>query len=61
MAHNEKLYKKCMKIYEADGQHAVIEYCNKIEHKTWGKCKPCDHDQSPLSRGTPPDSQSNHG
>lgn len=48
MAHEEKLYEKCVQIYEADGQHAVIEYCNKIGHKTWGKCKPCDHDHSPI-------------
>jgi len=48
MAHEEKLYKKCVQIYEADGQHAVMEYCNKIGHKTWGKCKPCESDHSPI-------------
>ena len=48
MGHNEKLYKKCVSIYEADGQHAVMEYCNKIGHKTWGKCKPCENDHSPI-------------
>lgn len=48
MAHDEKLYKKCVSIYEADGQHAVIEYCMKIGHKKWGKCKPCESDHSPI-------------
>ena len=42
MAHDEKLYKKCVKIYEQDGQDAVIAHCIKIGHKTWGKCEPCE-------------------
>jgi len=42
MAHDEKLYEKCVKIYEEDGQDAVIAYCIKIGHKTWGKCEPCE-------------------
>ena len=48
MAHDEKLYEKCVKIYEQDGQDAVIAYCTKIDHKTWGRCEPCDYDESPI-------------
>lgn len=48
MAHDKKLHAKCVSIYEAEGQHAVMDYCTKIGHKTWGKCKPCEHDHSPI-------------
>ena len=50
MAHDEKLYAKCVSIYEEsrDGQSAVIAYCEKIGHKTWGKCEPCEYDHSPI-------------
>jgi len=48
MTHDEKLYEKCVKIYEQDGQDAVIAYCTKIGHKTWGRCEPCDYDESPI-------------
>ena len=48
MTHDEKLYEKCVKIYEQDGQDAVIAYCTKIDHKTWGRCEPCDYDESPI-------------
>lgn len=48
MPHDEKLYEKCVQIYEADGQSAVIDYCREINHPTWGRCQPCDYDESPL-------------
>ena len=48
MKHDESLYAKCVKLYEADGQNSVIEYCIKIKHKTWGKCKPCDSENNPI-------------
>lgn len=48
MSHDEKLYKKCVSLYESDGKEAVIAYCDKIKHNKWGKCKPCDEDNSPI-------------
>ena len=38
----EQLYEKCYKIYEEDGQDAVIDYCNSIGYTNYGRCNPCD-------------------
>lgn len=48
MAHDEKLHDKCVKICDAEGKDAVIAYCKKIEHKTWGRCNPCECNNSPM-------------
>lgn len=47
---NRKLIDECASIYEAsrNGQSAVLDYCEEIEHDKYGPCYACEYENSPL-------------
>jgi hypothetical protein len=45
-----KLANKCKKIFQKDGQVAVINYCTKLNHVPWHFCRACDC-LSPIEEG----------